>query len=441
MRRFILFLLISFSVVTWAQQTEHKVQRGETFASIAKKYGVTEVELRKANANKKAAYVGVKLKIPVIKKVQEERADIPVSSSQMEVSTSQSTASGGRSYSHLSFNKGKEYFYKKKWKKAIKAFNEVLSDPLADENTKQQSQQFLAQAQKLYKERQERREAFWSRLSEGFKDLGNSLMETSLAMQGQKTGTGSTLNTRNSSGGVRQTANRQQTSTVSYGGHSRNSSISSKKILPKDLDADHMKEFQEKGETNVILWSHNNGKSIRKIEKCWMCHGNLGMRCVGCVGGRDFTGNICFQCNGSGWEKCMMCHGDGYLENIHVFDGQGKLLSINGKSVQEIQSYKSTSSSGSVYNNTDNSSYNNNILGPSVENKTKTCSSCYGSGYVPLSLGGIQTYENSTSCNLSTWGDHVCKLEQCSICKKTHCIRLHHRECSRCKGTGREKVY
>ena len=67
MRKLFFFLLLSFSVTAWAQQMEHKVQRGETYASIAQKYGVTEAALRKANGNKATAYVGMTIKIPQAK--------------------------------------------------------------------------------------------------------------------------------------------------------------------------------------------------------------------------------------------------------------------------------------------------------------------------------------------------------------------------------------
>ena len=191
MKKLVITILLSLGIgaPALAQQTEHQVKRGETFASIAAKYSITEAALRKANADKKIAYVGVKLRIPVSKVTSKSVAsDTTVPGSKPAVQPfSPTTEYSDNSNSLANFNKGKDYFYNKKWKKAIKAFNEVLSDPLADENTKQQSQQFLVQAQKQQQERKERREAFWSRLSEGLKNLGSSLTETSLAMQGQKT--------------------------------------------------------------------------------------------------------------------------------------------------------------------------------------------------------------------------------------------------------------
>lgn len=193
--------------------------------------------------------------------------------------------------------------------------------------------------------------------------------------------------------------------------------------VPSGLDDFHLKEYKEKGFTRIELWRNSSERCVRDVAKC-RCNG-ITQKCPICQGvGVDAYSFTCINCVGKGWIICAWCQGVGYTDHIFVNSLlDGTLLSADGKQVQNSNNYSHGSPT------------------PSVDNRTKTCSSCYGSGYVPLSLGGIQTYENSTSCNLSTWGDHVCKLEQCSICKKTHCIRLHHRECSRCKGTGREKVY
>lgn len=57
-----------------AQDTkQHTVQRGETFALIAKRYGLTEEEVRAANPNHSVCYTGLKLQIPV--KVEPLSAD------------------------------------------------------------------------------------------------------------------------------------------------------------------------------------------------------------------------------------------------------------------------------------------------------------------------------------------------------------------------------
>ena len=191
MKKLFITILLGISTAALAQQTEHQVKRGETFASIAAKYGITEAALRKANADRKTAFAGMKLRIPAAKTTSEKvTVDTPVPISEPTVQPSAPTTEptvqpsapttehSGNSFSMVNFNKGKEYFYNKKWKKAIKAFNNVLADPMADEETKQLSSQFLAQAQQQQQERKERREAFWSMLSKGLKAVGNTLVET-----------------------------------------------------------------------------------------------------------------------------------------------------------------------------------------------------------------------------------------------------------------------
>lgn len=63
-RLFFVMLLLGFTISVHAQQKEHIVQRGEDFASIARKYAITEQELMNANPTVKVCYVGRKLYIP-----------------------------------------------------------------------------------------------------------------------------------------------------------------------------------------------------------------------------------------------------------------------------------------------------------------------------------------------------------------------------------------
>ena len=83
-------------------------------------------------------------------------------------------------------------------------------------------------------------------------------------------------------------------------------------------------------------------------------------------------------------------------------------------------------------------SSNNN--GSSVT-QSRPCSICYGSGWVPLSLATLVTHENSTECNLSFYGSHVCQIVQCNTCRQSHCNHLKHTRCKSCNGTGKEKIY
>lgn len=73
----IIFLFLAVAGLCFslhAQDTkQHTIQRGETFALIAKRYGLTEEEVRAANPNHSVCYTGLKLQIPV--KVEPLSAD------------------------------------------------------------------------------------------------------------------------------------------------------------------------------------------------------------------------------------------------------------------------------------------------------------------------------------------------------------------------------
>lgn len=74
MKRYLLLLTAVLCASLHAQDTrQHVVQRGETFAVIARRYGLTEDEVKAANPNHSVCYVGLKLQIPV--KVTETSAN------------------------------------------------------------------------------------------------------------------------------------------------------------------------------------------------------------------------------------------------------------------------------------------------------------------------------------------------------------------------------
>jgi hypothetical protein len=64
LKHLLIILAMTFSYTALAQQREHTVERGETLASIAKKYGLTEEQLRIANPNMTMCFTGVRLVIP-----------------------------------------------------------------------------------------------------------------------------------------------------------------------------------------------------------------------------------------------------------------------------------------------------------------------------------------------------------------------------------------
>ena len=57
-------MLMTVCATVMAQEKEHTVARGETMASIAKLYGLTEDQLKAANPNTSLCFAGMKLTIP-----------------------------------------------------------------------------------------------------------------------------------------------------------------------------------------------------------------------------------------------------------------------------------------------------------------------------------------------------------------------------------------
>lgn len=310
MKKLVITILLSLGIgaSALAQQTEHQVKRGETFASIAAKYGITEAALRKANADKKTAYAGLKLRIPVSKVTSKSVAsDTTVPSSKPAVQPfSPTTEYSDNSNSLANFNKGKDYFYNKKWKKAIKAFNDVLSDPLADENTKQQSQQFLVQAQNQQQERKERREAFWNMFSTSLKTVGNTLTEVSNTIQEQEKRRREISNGQNQMGA--QTASNQQDVDNNYNngiyqssypqpqGNQTNSSIHKEKPKPTKTcswcNGTGKTPVGRRGQYSKWCdWDFYNSNHVCRKEQCLICHHT---HCI------EMSHKTCKTCKGKG---------------------------------------------------------------------------------------------------------------------------------------------
>lgn len=58
------FILFAITPINAQNTRQHTVMRGETFSSIANKYGITEQQLKSANSAHSTCYVGLKLTIP-----------------------------------------------------------------------------------------------------------------------------------------------------------------------------------------------------------------------------------------------------------------------------------------------------------------------------------------------------------------------------------------
>jgi len=177
----------------------HTVQRGETFGSIAAKYGMTESELRAANPNAKTCFAGMKLAII--------RLEVPNTIKSNEKVTSQQRVNEGQNSSSIEetnrihtsslginkrFEEGKEYFYKRKWRKVISSFKKVIADQNSSDEERRQSEELLTMAMSEKEARTERRIAF-------FNTLGNLMENVSNLLEGDSGETGSsTIETNNS---------------------------------------------------------------------------------------------------------------------------------------------------------------------------------------------------------------------------------------------------
>ncbi len=178
----------------------HTVQRGETFGSIAAKYGMTESELRAANPNAKTCFAGMKLAII--------RLEVPNTIKSNEKVTSQQRVNEGQNSSSIEetnrihtsslginkrFEEGKEYFYKRKWRKAISSFKKVIADQNSSDEERRQSEELLTMAMSEKEARTERRIAF-------FNTLGNLMENVSNLLEGDSGETGSSTIETNSRG-------------------------------------------------------------------------------------------------------------------------------------------------------------------------------------------------------------------------------------------------
>ena len=160
-------LLFTTTVSAQTSQT-HIVKRGETFASIASKYGITESELRTANPNAENCYAGTKLNI--IKKAPVlERTETATNISQPSTPILSNLP-------ERELNLSRRLIDKKKYKKASKFLNHVLRTDLSTPQQKEEARSLLAEIEKKKEERRERWVEALGNLADGLKETGNSLM-------------------------------------------------------------------------------------------------------------------------------------------------------------------------------------------------------------------------------------------------------------------------
>ena len=414
------YIITSFAILMAiqmnAQTSEtYVVKRGESFSSIASKYGISENELRKQNPDAKKCYTGMKLNI---KKPSTTSSTI----NRNETSTTQSTATHKSStttqvsknywdtFLNYSFQDGVNYFNDGKWSKAIKEFKKVMNNSHCTPEMKEACRKNIALAKE---KRSEKRAAFWDNLSEGLNNLSNSMAEVSYKLQGGNT-----------------SPTQITTCPTSPSNTTASSMVSSKNFTvrePSNLDAQHLKELHEKGSTEVTFYENSTGKKSRHVNICQLCNGNPNTQlCVLCNGSGNLGVNyrsVCTFCNGVG-HYCTLCNNRGYEDHVWVTDASGRLLTVDGqpvKSESEVSSYRSTT-----------------IQNSSSTDSKKMCFNCNGTGVVPNGADLVKPY-GSKECygNKYNGNNHVCKIIMCPTCHQSHCETLSlHKECKMCKGNG-----
>lgn len=163
-------LLIALPASAQTTQT-HIVKRGETFSSIASKYGITESELRTANPNVKNCYAGTKLNI--VKKAPVQIIAKP--------STAAPSSGDGGGAVKLMLISAKYNIDKGNYKKATKKIDFVLSSAQSTEQQKEEARQLLAVVEKAKEERRERRAEALDNLSNSLQQTANTLMALGMA--------------------------------------------------------------------------------------------------------------------------------------------------------------------------------------------------------------------------------------------------------------------
>lgn len=183
LKRTLMFALMFLAINVFAQnyQTKHEVQRGETFASIASQYGISEKMLKQMNPLCDNCYVGLTLLI------QQDRTstikDKPVENNEARMFMSPEheeailLAAGGeykeavKKYTQLLEKESRADFYmsrgicqfeRHKWKKAISDLEVSLNMEGLSEDSRKEAEMYLKKAKKERRIQLENRANLWS---------------------------------------------------------------------------------------------------------------------------------------------------------------------------------------------------------------------------------------------------------------------------------------
>ena len=340
---------LSCPLTSNAQQTEHRIQRGETFASIAKKYAITEHELKEANPASSSCYVGRKLVIPKhgipIEQTDAKLPEFNLKSSDKQVLTKTTTAAYQTGMAL--WNKGKQDEAKAYFQAAADGGDKRAATKLAsikaEEEAKVQAEakaraeaqakaeeeaRALAQARA---EQQARQEAEHKTMTQQVEPITNSYSTTSTGVA--SSGTGSTLETIGNIAGAVTLMLQGINSVVSgsnttssmgiyggtdwgmdtYSGYSNNTYSSSSSNRSNTVIAEKCQYCLGSGKCETYTNTLVSAK--------YYCHGSK--YCRYCLGAGTITNYgetvVCAACNGS--KRCKYCNGTG---KCHYCNGTGK---------------------------------------------------------------------------------------------------------------------
>ncbi|MBQ6062666.1 MAG: SEL1-like repeat protein [Prevotella sp.] len=418
-KSFITAIIMLWTMFVMAQsQKIHVVQRGETFASIASKYGMTESELRNANPNVKNCYSGTKLNVGKRIGSQEtttmqnksiatnnettlhDKVEPSVLSSNTIKSESRPTSSPIDKYLSLS----QSLINNKKYKKATKWIELVLNDDRCTAEQNNKAKKMLAQIENAKEERRERLSAFFDNLETGLKKAEQSLRvmsQNAYEIDAIQRGTN--------------VPNRTPVSTY----NNRSSQIINNGI-------DEMKRYAEnvlaKADEDHAKFEEEQRKIKEEKEKIYN-------KALELYNGGNYTEALKWfkKAAENGNIEAQYKVGDMYAEGKGV-EKNNTIAERWYRQAEENQRYAHESIL--QLNNRQSQTSTPIISSESTVKKEKsTCTWCNGTG---LTLKSI-------SCPTSIFG---CVDVYCSQCAKTHCRNnTNHKKCVMCDGTGKRDSY
>lgn len=176
MRRLLLVVLaFAACTVCLAQQTNHVIQRGETFELIARRYNISVAQLLAANPGVDQCFAGMKLNLPTEAKMNdrlytitpqdilqiEEASGYLKSGKYKKAASAYSKVIENNPSSTLYFGRALSYYNREKYKSAISDFEMAMTRPDCSDEMRTKCQQLVIKARELREAQLARRNETW----------------------------------------------------------------------------------------------------------------------------------------------------------------------------------------------------------------------------------------------------------------------------------------